>query len=877
MMRTAEIRQKYLDFFKSKGHTVVKSDSLIPAGDPTLLFTGAGMNQFKEYFLGIKKDMRRATSVQKCLRTGDLDNVGVTNYHHSFFEMLGNFSFADYFKKEAIAWAWEFLTKDLAIPTERLRVSVHHSDSEAFDIWHKHIGLSKEIIAKLGDKDNFWPSNAPTEGPNGPCGPCSEIFYDQGKDVGCGRPGCSVDCDCSRFAEIWNLVFTQFDRVGVNDLKPLGGKNIDTGMGLERLACVMQGKRSNFEIDIFDNLIAYLCRVTKKSEQESLEVRRAMCAIADHMRAVTFSIADGAYPSNEGRGYVIRKLIRRSVWHGRTLGLKTVFLAPMVELLGKSMGEAYPEIIEHRNEAEQIITAEEKRFLTTLDEGLVKLEQIITETKAQKRTVLSGVDVFKLYDTFGFPDELTSSIAQEHDLSVNTEEFLSLLEEQRLRARDASNISGAIFAISDLDRKMVQYPPTEFSGYEGQKADNCLVLAISADGNLVENTEGIREKAVLNIVLDKTPFYAESGGQVGDKGKIYNETFSMTVFTTKKCEKVYVHEGILSKGKLKVGDVVEAIVDESRIAIRRNHTATHLLQAALREVLGKHVRQFGSEVRADKFRFDFSFQRSLTQAEIKQVEDLVNEKIKASITVTKAEKSIDEATAEGAMALFGEKYGDRVRVVTVGDFSKELCGGTHVDNTKEIDYFKIIKESSISSGTRRIEGMTGDDARAFEQAERTRQSESEQRRFEKESKKKQKSQLVEGMTADGILEELKEKPIMCDALDGVKAFVKLFEGLDKDGLLKVSDNLRQSLRDEALYLLILVGKDNETQKLSAVVTLSGEAVKKGMNAGEIATALARELDGRGGGKANIAFAGGSNMAFDDRALETFTQRCQISR
>lgn len=876
-MRTDEIRQRYLDFFKRKGHAVVRSDSLIPAGDPTLLFTGAGMNQFKEYFLGIKKDMRRAASAQKCLRTGDLDNVGVTNYHHSFFEMLGNFSFADYFKKEAIEWAWEFLTKDLNIPPQRLRVSVHRSDNEAYKIWNEHIGLDERIIAELGDKDNFWPSNAPTDGPNGPCGPCSEIFFDQGKEVGCGKSGCSIECDCGRFAEIWNLVFTQFDRVGVNDLKPLGGKNIDTGMGLERLACVMQGKRSNFEIDLFENMLAYLRRTTKKNETDDLVTRKAMYAIVDHMRAVTFAIADGAYPSNEGRGYVIRKLIRRSVWHGRMLGSKTLFLAPLVELLGKSMGKAYPEIIQHRSEAEQIITAEEQRFLTTLEEGLVKLESMIDQAKSAKRHVISGEEVFKLYDTFGFPDELTESIAEEHGLKIDKDAFERLLDEQREKARGASKISDSIFDISGFDKELTDLPATHFLGYENTQVNDCAIVKVGISDLEKERIEGV--PVGIDLVLDKTPFYAESGGQIGDSGIIRNANLEIKIFNTCKKGNVYIHRGRICKAEdgIQIGAVVEAIVDKSRVAIRRNHTATHLLHAALRKVLGKHVRQFGSEVRADKFRFDFSFQRALTAEEIKKVEDLVNEKIRACIEVTKVDKPIDEATAEGAIALFGEKYGDTVRVVTVGDFSKELCGGTHVDNTKEIDLFKIVKESSIASGTRRIEAMTGEAARVFIKEQEAQQAALDKKRAEKENKKKEKSQRFEELLGEGAFDAVLADPIGSEAIDNVKIFAKVFDEVDKNGLLKISDHLKQKLKSDPRYMLILVGREAEAEKLSAVVVLSDDLLNDGLNAGSIATALAHELDGRGGGKANIAFAGGSNMAFNDRSLKTFTQKCQVTQ
>ena len=866
-MHVHELRKKFLEFFKAKGHTVVKSDSLVPANDPTLLFTGAGMNQFKEYFMGIRKDMRRATSSQKCLRTGDLDNVGRTNYHHSFFEMLGNFSFADYFKKEAIAWAWEFLTTELKIPEAHLQVSIHYSDDEAFHIWHDDVGLAPSKIHRLGDKDNFWPSNAPTEGPNGPCGPCSEIYFDQGRDFGCGKLDCGIECDCGRFAEIWNLVFTQFDRVGYNELKPLGGKNIDTGMGLERLACVMQGKRSNFETDIFTDLIAYVKKTAELSSLAQAAVRRAVYAIVDHIRAVTFCIADGAYPSNEGRGYVIRKLIRRAVWLGRSLGVRKPFLAPMVAILGTTMGDQYPEIVEQRSEIEQMVTGEESRFLTTLEEGVTRLDGMIAETKKADKAQLCGEDVFRLYDTYGFPAELTADIAEESGLTIDLQGFNTCMEAQREKARQASKISGAVFDISQAEVAIAKLPATVFLGYETEQAEDCLLLKVIRETG---SDEAVNYEQVL-IVLDKTPFYAESGGQVGDTGILKNGNYEITVTDTYKVGEVFVHKGtvpLTQSGAVSDGDIVSAIVSPRRRSIMRNHTATHLLQAALRQVLGPQVRQFGSEVREDKFRFDFSFQRALTAQEIEQVEALVNKKITEGIAVKKEEKGIDEARCEGATALFGEKYGDVVRVVTIDTFSKELCGGTHVDNTKDIGLFTIVKESSISSGTRRIEGMTADAAQEYRAAQQAQVQALEAKRAEKEKQKQEKESKIGTLVSGSLVDEIIAAPLAGHPWPGVAVYARALHDVSRDGLLAVTDALKGKLT--GAYVVILCGWDAAAGKTAGVVAAADEVVKQGTAAGAVAKYCAGKTGGSGGGKPVMAFFGGSRE-IQQEELETWVK------
>jgi len=859
-MKTDEVRERFLIFFKKKDHTIVKSDSLVPHGDPTLLFTGAGMNQFKDYFMGIKKDMKRAASSQKCLRTGDLDNVGRTSYHHSFFEMLGNFSFADYFKTEAIVWAWEFFTKELNIPKEKLQISVHHTDDEAFKIWEKTVGVPSSVISKFGDKDNFWPADAPSNGPNGPCGPCSEIFFDQGEGVGCGKPSCGPDCECDRFAEIWNLVFTQFNRIGKDQLEPLPFKNIDTGMGLERLVCVIQGKQSNFEIDIFEELIKYLMTVSKTKSLNDFSKRKSIYTIADHFRAVAFSIADGAYPSNEGRGYVVRKLIRRATWNGKKLGIERPFLSPMASLLGGAMGEQYPEIVSREKEIEQIISGEEERFLDTLEEGLNRLNVIISSRKKEGAKIIPGDDIFKLYDTFGFPDELTGEIAAENDLEIDQDGFEKLMESQRAQARGSSKIADSIFGLTDLDAEVSKLEATEFLGYDRLVESDCMVIDILSGKEFVSKAdiEG-SSSTEIGIILNKTPFYAESGGQIGDTGSLENKQCFVEVNDTQRVGNVIIHRGILKKGKISKGDKLKAFVSHSRTDIMNNHTATHLLHAALRKVLGEHVRQMGSEVRAEKFRFDFSFQRALTKEEIKKIEDLVNQKIREKIPVSKEEKSMEKAMKEGAIAFFGDKYGDEVRIVTVADFSKELCGGTHVENTADIGYFKITKESSISSGTRRIEAMTSKVAKDFENQQGALKEEEIKKQQEKKKARSEKGKALDRILKSGKVEEIIASPQNLTGFDGVKLYRAYFKGLDKNGLLKINDILKKKVQKEEPYVDVLIAHDESAGKISAVIFLSRPAISKGLHAGNIAKKLSVHFGGSGGGKDEMGFAGGDKV------------------
>lgn len=695
---TDDLRKAFLEFFRSKGHTVVASDSLVPQNDPSLLFTGAGMNQFKEYFLGVKKDLRRATTSQKCLRTGDLDEVGRTPFHHSFFEMLGNFSFGDYFKKEAIEWAWEFLTGTLQIPKERLRVTVHEKDQEAYDIWRQGIGLPEDWITKCGDKSNFWPANAPALGPNGPCGPCSEIYFDQNPAL----QGTPVD-DSGKYAEIWNLVFTQYDRQEGGQLVPLKNKNIDTGMGLERLACVLQGKATNFEIDIFVPIREAILRVLKLDAAKIPQ--RALSCIADHLRAAVFSIADGVVPSNEGRGYVIRKLIRRSVWQAYELldskaqaQLTRAFLYKAVPAVITTMEPAYPELRDAADNIKSVLSQEEERFLKTLREGLHLLKNHLSELRNQAGRTLPATIVFELYDTFGFPEELTSKIAAQEHFEVDREGFEKLMENQRARSKEGSKISAEIFSSSGLDKIPASVPGTVFLGYETLEAGSKI---------LWHQVEGSN----ATVVLDRTPFYAESGGQVGDRGFLEGKGLKLRVRDTRKLDKYFLHIAEVLEGTIAEGMAVQASVDLSlREGIMRNHTATHLLHAALRQTLGNSVRQLGSMVASDRFRFDYSFGRALTAEELRAIESSVNERILANLPVQKKVQSLEAAKKEGALAFFGEKYGDEVRMIAIEKVSKELCGGTHCDATGQIGLFLITAETSVASGVRRIEAVTGSGA-----------------------------------------------------------------------------------------------------------------------------------------------------------------------
>ncbi|MGD8734456.1 MAG: alanine--tRNA ligase, partial [Gammaproteobacteria bacterium] len=709
-MKSAEIRQRFLDYFERNGHQVVASSPLVPANDPTLLFTNAGMVQFKDVFLGLeKRPYNRAASSQRCVRAGgkhnDLENVGYTARHHTFFEMLGNFSFGDYFKREAIRYGWEFLTEDLGLPGERLWVTIYEEDDEAAEIWLEEIGVSPEQFRRLGADSNFW-----AMGDTGPCGPCTEIFYDHGPDVPGGPPG-SPDEDGDRFVEVWNLVFMQYERAADGSMKPLPKPSVDTGMGLERIAAVMQGTYNNYQIDLFQSLMKAAAEATGVKVQESPSLR----VIADHIRACAFLIVDGVLPSNEGRGYVLRRIIRRAIRHGYKLGQQEPFFHRLVGTLDKEMGEAYPELSKARERVEQVLLKEERRFAETLDQGMGMLEDAIDGLKGK---VIPGETAFKLYDTYGFPLDLTADIARERGLRVDESGFSKAMEAQRERGRAASvfgaNESMALAASLQADG--VEIPETEFTGYDQASAEARVGLIVVDGKPAASAAEGDR----ATVFLDRTPFYAESGGQVGDTGTLFSDHFRMEVTDTQKVGKAHGHIGRIVAGQLSVGDTVTAAIDtDRREAIVLNHSATHLLHAALREVLGEHVTQKGSLVAPDRLRFDFSHNEPVTAEELQRIESLVNDQIRLNAEAETALMDFDEAVAAGAMALFGEKYDSRVRVLRIGDFSTELCGGTHVTRAGDIGMLKITSETGIAAGVRRIEAVTGDGALAWVRAGET--------------------------------------------------------------------------------------------------------------------------------------------------------------
>lgn len=850
-MKTNEIRSAFLDFFKSKGHTVLGSDSLVPQNDPTLLFTGAGMNQFKDNFLGVKKDLKRAATSQKCLRTGDLDQVGRTAYHHTFFEMLGNFSFGDYFKRDAIHWAWEFLTRIAGIPEGRLNISVHEKDEEAYEIWLKDIRVPASRIHRLGDKGNFWPSNAPKDGPNGPCGPCSEIYYDQGEDLGLGNEGLG-DLDSKRYTEIWNLVFTQFDRQDGGQLIPLAQKNIDTGMGLERLACVLQKKQTNFEIDILAPINEHIesaLRVRVPADK-----RNTLYAITDHIRASVFCIADGVIPSNEGRGYVIRKLLRRALWQAKTLAPGQQIAGPFLHTLTRTVAEImkapYPEIADATASIQNTIRSEEERFLTTIESGLLQLDKVFQQLKSSGSKLIPGDRVFELYDTYGFPDELTSRIAETHGYQIDFQAFERLMDEQRKRAKAASQIASSIFVTSDLEKRLASLPATRFTGYTDSHSESSVLLSELEDG------KGI-------LVLDQTPCYAESGGQTGDKGIIRGQGFEALITDTQKKDKVFLHLIQVSSGHVQAGDKVKVQLDTTtRSAAMRNHTATHLLHAALRDKFGSAVRQLGSLVSPDKLRFDYSYHKPLSDSEIRDIELTVNQQIWRNTPVSKEEKNTEDAKKDGAIAFFGEKYGDRVRVVSVEGFSKEFCGGTHCDHTGQIGAFLITSESSVASGVRRIEALTGEGALSYLQGTRQKIQEAadilKTSSFDLVSRIQKLQDQVKSLQknkpqASGEL--VSPKSILDQSLPAgaVKFAAWCKEGLDLEDLRKISDRLHSDGK-QTVYL-VATAKD---EKIYCLLGMSADMKQTKLDLRDLWRDLASLLQASGGGRKDLIQAGAKN-------------------
>lgn len=859
-MTADQLRQRFLDFFVSKDHRIYPSDTLIPKGDPTLLFTTAGMNQFKQEFLGKPTRYKRRASCQRCLRTDDLDKVGKTNFHHTFFEMLGNFSFGDYFKDEAISFAWEFVTEELNLPKERLWVSVYKEDPDSEKIWKEKIGVDQEKIIRLGAKENFWPSNAPEEGPDGPCGPCSEIFYDRGEEFGCGRPECNPGCGCGRFVETWNLVFTQFDRRGRDRLEPLPNKNIDTGMGLERMAAVLQGVTSNFEIDIFRPITKTIIDLSRlnpdKLQPAQLGARNA---IADHIRAITFAIADGILPSNDERGYVIRKLIRRAVWHGKGLGIEKPYLYKIVPSTVKVMKAAYPELEERREDIAQVILAEERRFHRTLERAVAYAEDVIAELSARGKSQVPGEVAFKLYDTYGLPLEMLEVMIGSRGFNLDKTGFERELELQRRASRQATAIEAAIFTGTLSTRYRLK--PTKFVGDKAYLVKT-KVQALFKNEHKIEQAE---EADRVKIVLESSPFYGESGGQVGDTGIITNKNVRVEVFDTQRLDQTIIHLGKVREGKIKINDRVEARIDvQRRRDIARNHTATHLLQAALRRVLGEHVRQAGSWVGPDRLRFDFTHFQALTERQLLRVEELVNSEIKQNRKLEVLKMSFEEAQKIGALAFFGEKYQDEVRVIKIGDISLELCGGTHVSSCGEIEIFKSIGESSVASGIRRIEAVTGRKAR-----ELLRQQESQLAELVKAfgASKEELPEHIEQLfrrikelnrRLDKIrLENFKSRldEIIKDARKyaGIRIISKEIVSSDMKLLRLMADMLRQKVSPS----VIVLGSVWEGKALM-VCTVTAGLHSKGLDAVKIIRAIALDVGGSGGGRVDFAQAGGGN-------------------
>ena len=855
-MTSNELRQAFLEFFRERGHEVVASSPLVPGNDPTLLFTNAGMVQFKDVFLGEdKRSYSRAATSQRCVRAGgkhnDLENVGYTVRHHTFFEMLGNFSFGDYFKREAIQYGWEFLTETLGLPAEKLWVTVYHDDDEAADIWLKEIKVDPKRFGRLGDKDNFW-----SMGDTGPCGPCSEIFYDHGPGVAGGPPG-SPEEDGDRYIEIWNLVFMQFDRSADGEMVPLPKPSVDTGMGLERVAAIMQGVHSNYEIDLFANLIQAAAETlgVENNGDSSLNV------IADHIRACSFLIVDGVLPGNEGRGYVLRRIIRRAIRHGQKLGYHELFFHKLVAPLVREMGEAYPELVKAQAHVEKVLEKEGRRFAETLDQGMEILEEAISKLKGEK---IPGSVVFKLYDTFGFPVDLTADIARERGLTVDLPGFEKSMGEQRDRGRAASKFS---IADSGGFKSDVE---TTFLGYEGTDGVGEIV-ALYTRGELVETLSAGDDGAVI---LSSTPFYAESGGQVGDAGILAEEGKIFRVDDTQKSAKANVHFGAVEEGELRIGDKVDAIVDaDRRQAIRLNHSATHLMHAALRQVLGDHVTQKGSLVAPDKLRFDFSHGEGVTDEQIGEIESLVNDEIRANRAADTKLMSYDDALQSGAMALFGEKYGDEVRVLRFGDFSVELCGGTHVDRTGDIGVFKITSEGGVASGIRRIEAVSGKGAlewidsnqRALGDVAGVLRTQPDKAMAKvdallKRSKQLEKSlatakqALVTGQAAD-YTENVEE-------IDGIKVLATRMDGADAKTLRDAVDRFKDKLQSA----VVVVGSVEDGKvRLAAGVTKDNISRIK---AGDVIKPVAEQVGGKGGGRPDFAQAGGNKPEALDQALKS---------
>ena len=852
-----ELRQMFLDFFESKGHLVMKSFSLVPQNDKSLLLINAGMAPLKPYFTGAEIPPRtRVATCQKCIRTGDIENVGKTARHGTFFEMLGNFSFGDYFKKEAIAWSWEFLTQVVGLDPDRLYPSVYLEDDEAFDIWNKEVGIPAERIFRFGKEDNFWEHEA------GPCGPCSEIYYDRGEKYGCGKPGCTVGCDCDRYMEVWNNVFTQFENDGEGNYTTLKQKNIDTGMGLERLAVVVQDVDSIFDVDTVCALRNRVCEIAGKTYGADHEADVSIRLITDHIRSATFLISDGVMPTNEGRGYVLRRLIRRAARHGRLLGIQGKFLSDLALAVIEGSRDGYPELEEKKDFIVNVLNNEEGQFNKTIDQGLKILSDMEEEMKASGQSVLNGQNAFKLYDTYGFPMDLTREILEEKGYSIDEEGFKKEMEVQRTRARKSREVTNYMGADATVYDQIDVSVTTEFTGYD-RLEDTSKVTVLTTEDELVD---ALMEGQRGTIFVEKTPFYATMGGQEGDTGVIRTENGLFRVEDTIHLRGgKYGHVGVMESGMISVNDQVTLQVDPAgRADTCKNHSATHLLQKALKTVLGSHVEQKGSLVTPTRLRFDFAHFQPMTAEEIQKVEALVNQEIQAALPVVTQVMGIEEAKKSGAMALFGEKYGEEVRVVSMGEFSKELCGGTHVANTSQITLFKIVSESGVAAGVRRIEALTGNNVIQYyrqmeenlhqlaktlkttpaELSDRTEHllKEMKELQSENESLKSKLAQESLGDVTDQVTE-----------VKGVKVLAAAVDGVDMNGLRDLGDQLKEKLGEGVVVLASSMGG-----KVSLLAMATPGAMEKGAHAGNLIKAAAAIVGGGGGGRPNMAQAGGKN-------------------
>lgn len=865
-----ELRKMYLDFFESKDHLVMKSFSLVPHNDKSLLLINAGMAPLKPYFTGQEVPPKtRVATCQKCIRTGDIENIGKTARHGTFFEMLGNFSFGDYFKREAINWSWEFLTEVVGLEADRLYPSVYEEDDEAFDIWNKEMGIDADRIFRFGKEDNFWEHGA------GPCGPCSEIYYDRGEKYGCGKPDCTVGCDCDRYIEIWNNVFTQFENDGNGNYELLQNKNIDTGMGLERLATVVQDVDSIFDVDTICALRTKVCELAGKEYKQEYKWDVSIRIITDHIRSATFLISDGVMPSNEGRGYVLRRLIRRAARHGRLLGIEGKFLAKLSETVIEGSKDGYPELEEKKNMIFKVLTEEENKFNKTIDQGLAILADMTDEMVKAGITILSGENAFKLYDTYGFPIDLTIEILEEKNFTVDEEGFKACMEQQRITARNARTVTNYMGADATIYEQIDTNITSKFVGYTELENDSEISVLTAVQDDEATLVEALTEGDKGSIIVDETVFYATMGGQDADKGIIVKgDSVFVVEDTIKVVGNKVAHVGYVRNGMFTVGDTVTLKVDEAgRADTAKNHSATHLLQKALKLVLGEHVEQAGSLVTKDRLRFDFTHFQALTAEEIQKVEEIVNDKINEALEVVTKEMSLEDAKKTGAMALFGEKYGETVRVVNMGDWSIELCGGTHVSNTGKISLFKIVSEAGVAAGVRRIEALTGkgvmeyyknleNEVKDAAKAAKTdvaslikkieaMQEEIKTLHSENESLK---SKLANNSVGD-VLSQVKE-------VKGVKLLATKVADVDMNGLRNLGDSLKEKIGGGVVVIISSQGTD----KVNLIVMASDDAVAKGAHAGNIIKAIAQTVGGGGGGRPNMAQAGGKNPAGIDDAI-----------